>query len=62
MLFFVISILEQLFLLFTGDTDTMTIEKLNELHFLDRFIKESQRLFPSVPIIARRLEQNIFIG
>jgi cytochrome P450 len=34
-------------------------DKLNQLSFLDRFMKETQRLYPSVPIIARHLEEPV---
>jgi len=35
---------------------------LNEMKYLDRVIKESLRLYPSVPQISRLLKEDIEIG
>ncbi|XP_048402526.1 cytochrome P450 4V2-like [Stegostoma tigrinum] len=46
-----------------GNSDRLaTMEDLKHLHFLQCVIKESLRLFPSVPIIGRTLLENCYIG
>lgn len=44
-----------------GDDDTLTLQNLNKLHYLELVIKESLRLFPSVPYIARRFVEETTI-
>ena len=40
----------------------VTQKILNDLHYLEMVIKESLRLFPSVPIFAREVQENIKIS
>lgn len=40
----------------------MTSSQLNELNYTELVIKETLRLFPSVPIIARKIKENIDIS
>lgn len=39
-----------------------TISELHEMKYLENVIKESLRLYPSVPFILRELEQPVQIG
>lgn len=40
----------------------ITIEDLKDLKYLENCIKEALRLFPSVPIFARRIGENLHLG
>lgn len=48
--------------LFNGSDRPVTLEDLSELKYLECCIKESLRLYPSVPFFARKLSQDISIG
>ncbi|XP_074607201.1 cytochrome P450 4V2-like isoform X1 [Acropora palmata] len=43
---------------FSHRPDTLTVEDLKELRYLDCVIKEAQRLFPSVPVLGRTVSED----
>lgn len=54
--------IEELDQIFNGDTRYPTMNDLKEMRCLDMCIKESLRLYPSVPVIARVLGEDVKIG
>lgn len=53
---------EELYNIF-GDSDRdPTMEDLKAMKYLENCIKEALRLFPSVPVIARKLTEDEMIG
>lgn len=44
-----------------GDDETLTLQNLNKLHYLELVIKESLRLYPSVPYFARKFVEETTI-
>lgn len=42
--------------------EKISIEQLKELKYLDRVIKESLRMWPSIPFVARQMTEDIVVG
>jgi cytochrome P450 family 4 len=53
---------EELDHIFQGSDHAPTMKELNMMKYLERVIKESLRLYPSVPFIARKLTEDVQIG
>lgn len=54
--------IEELDMIFEGDSRRATMKDLKNMRCLEMCIKESLRLYPSVPIIARILGEDVKIG
>ncbi|CAN7993826.1 unnamed protein product [Ixodes hexagonus] len=54
---------EELDRVFADDVDRpVTLDDLRELQYLDCVIKETMRLYPPVPVVARSIEEDMKIG
>lgn len=48
--------------IFENDTRLVTTNDLNEMRYLEQCIKETMRLCPSVPIVCRKLNEDLRLG
>jgi cytochrome P450 len=53
---------EELEHIFQGSDRSVTMKDLNEMKYLERVIKESLRIYPSVPTIGREITEDIQLG
>ena len=53
---------EELEHIFQGSDRSATMKDINEMKYLERVIKESLRLYPSVPFIGRETTEDIQLG
>ncbi|GAB1860793.1 Cytochrome P450 4C1 [Camponotus japonicus] len=53
---------EELEEVFKDSETPATVKELSQLKYLDRIIKETLRLFPSVPLITRKLAEDVKMG
>ncbi|KAL0132782.1 hypothetical protein PUN28_000481 [Cardiocondyla obscurior] len=46
-----------------GDSESpASIKEISELKYLERVFKETLRMFPSVPIVSRKLSEDVKLG
>ncbi|XP_068083527.1 uncharacterized protein [Anabrus simplex] len=55
-------VFEELDAIFQGSDRSATMRDVQEMKYLERVVKETLRLYPSVPFIGRRLKEDVVIG
>lgn len=40
----------------------VTYDDIQKMQYLDLFIKEALRIFPSIPVIARNVDKTFYLG
>lgn len=55
-------VFEELQLLFDADDEEVSEDKLERLVYLEMVLKETMRLWPSIPFIARSLTEDVELG
>jgi cytochrome P450 family 4 len=43
-------------------TNELTVDDFNQMHYMERVLKESLRIYPPVPYIGRKFSENVTIG
>jgi cytochrome P450 family 4 len=43
-------------------SDELTVDDFNQMHYMERVLKESMRIYPPVHFISRRLSEDLIIG
>ena len=54
--------MDELNLVFGGSNRPCTLQDLPELKYLECCIKETLRMYPSIPFMLRRLPEDVEIG
>ena len=49
-------------MIFQGSDRPPTMNDLNDMKYLDRVIKETLRIYPSIPFITRDVKEDVEIG
>lgn len=42
--------------------EDITVEQIREMKYLERVIKESLRMWPSIPFVARHMTEDLLLG